>query len=540
MNAARKELRPASALFCALAGFVLFQFWGNATHGYIATNSLFYWWGFQWVNPDSEDQHAWLILALSLFLFWRNLRRSPPDGQSEGFRAAGALLAGLALHGIGYVAQQPRISVVAMLLYAWGVLSLAGRRRWADASAFPLAFMVFAIPVNALDSLGFWLRMGVVRTGAAIAHACGIAVIQNGTQLIAPDGRYQYDVVAACSGVRSLVALSALSLFLGYIWFRPLWLRGAMFLLSFPLVFVGNVLRISAIIFAAAWRGQAAGDRIHDIMGLGVFIVVLAGVLAVADFIARIRPAWAAGTPGAARPAPQGPSPQVVALAVFAVVAAEASFLRHRTEMAPPVSAGVLIAAGGENPVELPTFLDSGWMGSRVEPTAVERSILPPDTGYSRKLYINQEGPGRQTLLSIVLSGRDRSSIHRPELCLVGQGWTIDGVSSHRFSYPGKADSDFKATVLTVHRRTANALQAAPVPEVVVYWYVGDGRVVPSEIERMLCDAWNRVVHGRADRWAYVLLMTDARDGERAAIDRIQAILNSTLPSFQPAVAAAR
>jgi hypothetical protein len=46
-------------------------------------------------------------------------------------------------------------------------------------------------------------------------------------------------------------------------------------------------------------------------------------------------------------------------------------------------------------------------------------------------------------------------------------------------------------------------------------------------------DAWNRVAHARADRWAYVLLQTDASDGEPAALARMQAVLDATLPAFQ-------
>ena len=244
------------------------------------------------MNPESETEHAWLVLALSGFVFWRNLRRQGAGTRPETTRAAAALICGLLLHAMGFVAQQPRISIVALLFYAWGVLVLAGGSRWGRAAAFPVAFMVFAIPVNALDTVGFWLRMWVVDAGARIAHAVGIGVVRSGTQLLAPDGRYQYDVVAACSGVRSLMALAALSLFIGYIWFRPGWLRGAVLLLSLPLVYLGNVLRISSIIVAAQWGGQAWGDRVHDVMGFGVFVVVVGGVVAVAEIIARARPGW--------------------------------------------------------------------------------------------------------------------------------------------------------------------------------------------------------------------------------------------------------
>ena len=175
------------------------------------------------------------------------------------------MLAGLALHAVGFAAQQARVSIVALLLFTWGVIALAGvsaagpsqndGRRWGRAAAFPLTVMIFAVPVNVLDSVGFWLRLWVIKASAGLAHAAGLGVLQNGTQLLAPDGRYQYDVAAACSGVNSLMALAALSLLVGYLTFRPWWLRGFVLLLCVPLAYLGNLARISSIIFAAHWRG---------------------------------------------------------------------------------------------------------------------------------------------------------------------------------------------------------------------------------------------------------------------------------------------
>ncbi|HMD61913.1 MAG TPA: exosortase/archaeosortase family protein [Opitutaceae bacterium] len=542
MNAARFGRRAWPAILCAAAGIIVFQMWGNATRGYIATDSLFHWWFYQWVNPESETGHAWIVLALSTFLLWRNLRRQDALRRPEAAKAAAALIGGLLVHAVGFIAQQPRISIAALLLYSWGVLALAGGSRWGRAAAFPMAFMVFAIPVNALDTVGFWLRMWVVEAGENMAHAVGIGVVRSGTQLLSPDGRYQYDVAAACSGVRSLMALAALSLFIGYIWLRPGWLRAAMLLISLPLVYAGNVLRIWSIIAAANWGGQAWGDRVHTVMGLGVFAVVIGGVAAAAELIARAKPEWAAepaGPPPAAAGQGRGrPGEAVVAAAVVLVAAAEAAFLAHRSSLAPGGAAGVILAADGVNPAVLPAFLGSDWMGVNVEATAAERAILPPDTGYSKKQYMSREGPNRPVLLSIVLSGRDRTSIHRPELCLVGQGWTIDGSSSRRFSYPGRPDAGFEATVLHVRRGLAGPRGRESVPGLAVYWFAGGDRIVASQGQRMLFDAWNRISHGRADRWAYVLLLTGAEDGEGAGLARIQSVLDSALPSFQPPVPA--
>lgn len=528
--------RKAALGAATLAGAALFQFWGNATHGYIASSSLFYWWGFQWVNPQSETEHAWLVLALSLYLLAGNLKREADSAGAaiQGFAGAAG---GILLHALGFVAQQPRVSIVGLLLFLWGIVSLWGGRRWARASAFPIGFMVFAIPVNALDTVGFWLQMGVVRAGEHLAHLAGIGVIRNGTQLFGPDGRYQYDVVAACSGIRSLMALTALSLFVGYLWLRPVWLRVVVLLASVPLVFAGNVARITSIVLAAQWGGRAWGDRVHDVMGYGVFVIVLGGIVALAELLSRLRPRWArsyvTATPGESvsvgRSEAVGPALGLVAL-IFCVGA----FLSYRSSLPPDERTGVLLAADGLSPVELPTYLGSEWMGHRVEPEPIERTILPPDTGFSRKLYVNLDHPGEHVLLSIVLSGRDRSSIHRPELCLVGQGWTIDAVTRHRFSYPGEPAGAFEATLLDVHRHVQASGGARVVPEIVTYWFVGDNRVFASQSARIAYDAWIRVVHGRAPRWAYVFLQTGAEGGRDAAIARLQAVLDRTLPHFQP------
>ncbi len=563
------------ALACAVAGAAVFQFYGNANHGYIDSSSLFYWWGYQWLNPDSETEHGWLILALSVWLFARNLRASgrgqvaeggglaDPKSEIRSLRwAAAALTGGLLLHGVGFAVQQARVSIVALLLFAWGALALAGPsgagagkssgRRWGRAAAFPLAFMIFAIPLNALDSVGFWLRMGVINASAGLAHLAGIGVLQNGTQLLAPDGRYQYDVAAACSGVRSLMALAALSLLVGYLTFRPWWLRALVLALCVPFTYVGNLARISAIIFAANWGGQRWGGYAHEVMGYGVFAIVLGGVLGVVGVMRRkVRGAWlvedatAGGNGGTS--VPSGPSPKEtgdarsarvargsIALAIGLLAVGEMLVLAQVGRQPLGGDTGVVLSKTGRDPVELPAFLGTDWIGRVAEVSAVEREILPPDTGFSRKTYVGLADPARPVFLSIVLSGRDRTSIHRPELCLVGQGWTIEDSRQHRFAYPSQAaGSAFPAAVLHVRREVMTARGRVAVPQLVAYWFVSSDTVVATNWERFVHDAWNRLRHLRADRWAYVLMQTDASDGEAAALSRMQAVLDRTLPVFQ-------
>ena len=537
-NNRRKNWWPA--LLCALAGAVVFQFFGNASFGYIKSVSLFWWWSYQWVNAESETEHGLLILALSLWLLWRNLRAKAKGERREAkgeavWPGAVAMAVGLALHVVGFAAQQARISVVALLLFTWGVLRLGGGRRWGAAAMFPLGFMVLAIPFNALDSAGFWLRLWVIKASAGLAHAAGIGVFQNGTQLVAPDGRYSYDVAAACSGVRSLMALLALSLLAGYLNFRAWWRRGALVLLCFPLIYLGNVARIASIVFVGQWGGQAWGARAHDVMGYGVFVIVLGGELLTINLWQRWWPEAAAAAAkdelGIKKEEDRSTGAGWVGLAVVGLAVVEMLFLARLAGLPPRGQVGVRLAADGQNPVELPVFLGTEWIGRQAAVTASERAVLPPDTGYSRKDYVAVADPARRVFLSIVLSGRDRSSIHRPELCVVGQGWTIKAVAEHHFSVPGSVGS-FPATILHVQREVQTPRGPVVMPQLIAYWFVGGVTVEATYWRRLARDAWNRVMHARADRWAYVLMQTDARDGEAAALDRMQAVLNQTLPVF--------
>jgi EpsI family protein len=558
---------PWPALACALAGGAVFQFFGNATRGYIDTTSAFYWWGFQWFNPRSEAGHGPLILGIAAWLLWRNLKNAGcqlPNAECKSENSAfgiwrlafGAMAAGLALHAVGFAAQQTRVSILALLVFAWGVLRLGGGRKWGGAAVFPLGFLAFAIPVGAIDEVGLPLRLRVVEAGEWLSRLAGIPVVRNGTQLLAPDGRFNYDVAAPCSGVNSLVALAALSLLIGYLNFRGGWRRLLVLLPCLPLVYVGNVARITSIVFAAQWGGPKWGELAHTVMGYGVFVIVLGGVLLASTAIRRWWPERSGDgeqetgdrePKSEVRPRSTEGSglwslvlgPPAVAAVVVALAAGEMFFLKKLAALPPRGAAGVLLAADEKDPVELPAFLGTEWIGRRTAVSDVERQILPADTGFSRRHYVSVANPARAVYVSVVLSGRDRSSIHRPELCLVGQGWTVGRATQRRFEFPGRPEAAFPATVLNVRREIATPAPAGKprvreiVPQLVAYWFVGSDTVVATHWQRLARDAWSRVVHARADRWAYVLLQTDATDGEAAALARMEAVLKETLPAFQ-------
>lgn len=528
-----------AALVCALAGAIVLQFFGNATQGYIHSRSLFYWWSSQWFDPAAETQHGLLVVPVSIWLFWRNLRieGSPTlEREAVSWWAPVALLAALVLHLTGYAVQQARLSIVALLLFLWGVLALAGGRRWARASVFPLGFMLLAIPVSFVDSLGFSLRLMVTDNAYVLAQKLGISLVRNGTQLFSPDGHFQYDVAAACSGIRSLMALLALALLVGYIGFRSWVARAILFVAGLPYVVIGNIVRVLVLVVVGEKFGQAAGRRVHEASGVAVFLVVLGLLLATVALLRRVgcKPTeWGVVREGAAPITSVSrlrPWPVAGAVVVMAGVVCLAAW---RLDTRPTGGiAGVRLTEDGASPVELPLFVGREWIGRSVEVSGLEHEVLPADTGYSRKNYVALTNLNNQVFVSIVLSGRDRTSIHRPELCLVGQGWTIEGRFRHEFQTGLEA---VPATVLRVEHAAIDA-QGRPVRigSLFAYWFVGGEAVEPTLLGMQWRDVCDRLRHFQANRWAYVVVQSGVTAGdESSALAHMQEIIAETWPTIR-------
>ncbi len=196
-------------------------------------------------------------------------------------------------------------------------------------------------------------------------------------------------------------------------------------------------------------------------------------------------------------------------------------------------------AAGNETGLELSLPIEVGpWSGTPGEPSEAEKTILPPDTEFAKMTYRNPSGPG-QINVSIVLSGKDRTSIHRPEVCLAGQGWNVRGSRKRMVELEnGKTlgvnclDITREATLATGEEKTVEAFY--------VYWFVGNRSTTPDNLERILETAAVNVIRGENPRWAYVSLLSVVprsvglgEEGADATVTRLDQWIGQAAPRFQ-------
>lgn len=150
-----------------------------------------------------------------------------------------------------------------------------------------------------------------------------------------------------------------------------------------------------------------------------------------------------------------------------------------------------------------------------------EQSILPADTGLTRRLYTGDTPDYPHFYATIVLSGNDRSSIHRPQVCMTAAGHEIQNEYTIQVAM-GDGRPPLDVRVLELARPIPGEPTRAEITYY-AYWFVGRGRTTASHIQRMVWMATDRIFHGINHRWAYVSL-----SGPRnpANSDHVQTIAN--------------
>ncbi len=291
---------PDKGLFLGLlvAWTVVFQFWGNPTFGVFGrpTPSLFQWMYLVFMSSE-DDFHGLFVLPGVLLLLFVKRNELLAVTKRVWWPAFALLLLAALLHVGGYLVQQPRVSIVAYFLGVYGLTGLVWGWEWLRASFFPMFLFGFCVPLGALsEPITFPLRILVSKISVFLSHhLLGIPVLRDGVQVFSPTGGFHYEVAAACSGIRSLVSLLALTVIYAFLSFKSTWRKLVMVASCVPLAILGNVLRLTVVILVGEAFGQQAGMKIETNFGFVTFGLALVGVFLLGRLLAERPPAGANG-----------------------------------------------------------------------------------------------------------------------------------------------------------------------------------------------------------------------------------------------------
>ena len=196
-----------------------------------------------WVD-DPDYGYGFLVPVFAAYALWSSRRRWRSPKFKPSSVGLPVILCGIAMLVVGSLGAElflSRSSLLVILagsvLYLFGGTVLGG-------TAFPLAYLVFMIPLPSIvyNQLTFPLQLLASRLAASGLDIAQVPALREGNMLILPNETLE--VIEACSGIRSLMSLVALAIAYGYLAERRLWVRIALAALMVPIAVLSNAFRV--------------------------------------------------------------------------------------------------------------------------------------------------------------------------------------------------------------------------------------------------------------------------------------------------------
>jgi hypothetical protein len=176
--------------------------------------------------------------------------------------------------------------------------------------------------------------------------------------------------------------------------------------------------------------------------------------------------------------------------------------------------------------------LDYDSKGEEAAPAAL--AMLPKDTSLADRMYYRQGGG--QFVSGVVLMGTDRTSIHKADYCLRGQGMHIQRITEETVHVDQPKPYELPVIKIVADDPISVNGQTVMKRCVYVYWYVTDGQLSNdrSGFGRMWSMTRQLLFTGVLQRWAYVRFYTFCDPGkEDAAFGDLKRAIAASVPQFQ-------
>lgn len=220
----------------------------------------------------SNNSHGVLVPIISLYLIWMNKDKLERTDKSSSFIGLVVVVFSLILYLVSLSGGIVFVSRIMMVVTLIGiVLYLYGLERF-KIVAFPVCFLVFMVPVpySIISLVSLPLQTFATTVSANLISMVHIPVVQEGNMLYFV--QTQLEVAEACSGIRSIVALTMLSCLFVYLSNSGRWQKLIILLSAIPVALIANILRVTGTGILAHFYGErVARGFLHEFSGMAVF-----------------------------------------------------------------------------------------------------------------------------------------------------------------------------------------------------------------------------------------------------------------------------
>lgn len=229
-----------------------------------------------------QGAHGPIVLMTGIWLLVRlwplAVRAAKPANVAIAAFLFGCLLAAYIMARITQIIEIEGYLMYSCLLVAlYTVIGMGGLRKlW-----FPLFYLTFVFPPpeSIVWAITFPMKLWISKVATTLLSLLGYPIGSQGVSIFI--GPYELLVAAACSGLNSIISLTALTLFYIYLRHEANW-KYSIILSIFivPVALLANLVRVLALILITYHLGDAAAQGfLHNFAGIVMFMVALLTML---------------------------------------------------------------------------------------------------------------------------------------------------------------------------------------------------------------------------------------------------------------------
>jgi exosortase len=139
-----------------------------------------------------------------------------------------------------------------------------------------------------MDRITFPMQLFASKVAANTLYLIGIPVLREGNVMLLANT--SLEVAEACSGIRSLISLLALSIVFAYLSQKETWKRILLVLSTFPIAIIANAARVSGTGILAHYYGDSVAQGFfHGFSGWILFVVAFVCLFLLGALLARMK-----------------------------------------------------------------------------------------------------------------------------------------------------------------------------------------------------------------------------------------------------------
>jgi exosortase len=240
----------------------------------------------QWFD-DPDMGHGFFVPVIAGYIAWSNRGKVAGIAPQPNLWGLAVMVWGAMQLWVGTLGAELFLSRTSLVITIIGAVWLLGGTRYVRIFAFPLFLLFFMVPIPSViyNSLTFPLQMRASETAEWAIDFLGIPIIREGNVLELASQKL--NVVEACSGIRSLLTLTFLSLVYGYFAEKRMWLRVVLFFATIPIAIIANAGRVTLTGIVSEIKPELAEGLFHEAEGWVIFMVAFAILVVLHQAILR-------------------------------------------------------------------------------------------------------------------------------------------------------------------------------------------------------------------------------------------------------------